>query len=75
MRAFEFADNYSGAYSNNQGYEKLLEAMRKERRLNNHVFSMLKARCPLEDKVAYAIWVVLLCWIKKQEDAFDVSTF
>lgn len=38
-----------------QGYENLLEAMRKSRRLNNHVFSMLKARCPLEDKVACAI--------------------
>ncbi|OAY64583.1 Protein PIR [Ananas comosus] len=38
-----------------QGYENLLEAIRKARRLNNHVFSMLKARCPLEDKVACAI--------------------
>lgn len=38
-----------------QGYENLLEAMRKARRLNNHVFSMLRARCPLEDKVACAI--------------------
>ncbi|KAI0493637.1 hypothetical protein KFK09_023758 [Dendrobium nobile] len=38
-----------------QGYEILLEAMRKARRLNNHVFSMLRARCPLEDKVACAI--------------------
>lgn len=38
-----------------QGYESLLEAMRKARRLNNHVFSMLRARCPLEDKVACAI--------------------
>lgn len=38
-----------------QGWEHLLEAMKKSRRLNNHVFSMLKARCPLEDKVACAI--------------------
>ncbi|KAL0907570.1 hypothetical protein M5K25_021987 [Dendrobium thyrsiflorum] len=38
-----------------QGYESLLEAMRKARRLNNHVFSMLRARCPLEEKVACAI--------------------
>ncbi|KAL9233414.1 hypothetical protein vseg_008421 [Gypsophila vaccaria] len=38
-----------------QGWEPLLEAMKKARRLNNHVFSMLKARCPLEDKVACAI--------------------
>ncbi|KMZ69117.1 hypothetical protein ZOSMA_221G00260, partial [Zostera marina] len=38
-----------------QGYENLLEAMKKSRRLNNYVFSMLKARCPLEDKVAYGI--------------------
>nr|XP_009757050.1 PREDICTED: protein PIR isoform X2 [Nicotiana sylvestris] len=38
-----------------QGIEGLLEAMKKARRLNNHVFSMLKARCPLEDKQACAI--------------------
>ncbi|XP_002522029.3 protein PIR [Ricinus communis] len=38
-----------------QGWESLLEAMKKARRLNNHVFSMLKARCPLEDKTACAI--------------------
>ncbi|XP_041016836.1 protein PIR [Juglans microcarpa x Juglans regia] len=38
-----------------QGWEALLEAMKKARRLNNHVFSMLKARCPLEDKIACAI--------------------
>uniref|UniRef100_I1P7H2 CYRIA/CYRIB Rac1 binding domain-containing protein n=1 Tax=Oryza glaberrima TaxID=4538 RepID=I1P7H2_ORYGL len=38
-----------------QGYEGILEAMRKARRLNNHVFSMLRARCPLEDKIACAI--------------------
>ncbi|KAJ9131961.1 hypothetical protein P3X46_034859 [Hevea brasiliensis] len=38
-----------------QGWETLLEAMKKARRLNNHVFSMLKARCPLEDKIACAI--------------------
>lgn len=29
--------------------------MKKARRLNNHVFSMLKARCPLEEKTACAI--------------------
>ncbi|KAH7865604.1 hypothetical protein Vadar_008791 [Vaccinium darrowii] len=38
-----------------QGWQALLEAMKKARRLNNHVFSMLKARCPLEDKQACAI--------------------
>ncbi|KAL6902344.1 hypothetical protein ACP4OV_005220 [Aristida adscensionis] len=38
-----------------QGYDGILEAMRKARRLNNHVFSMLRARCPLEDKIACAI--------------------
>jgi cytoplasmic FMR1 interacting protein len=38
-----------------KGYEGILEAMRKARRLNNHVFSMLRARCPLEDKIACAI--------------------
>uniref|UniRef100_A0A7N0TS86 Protein PIR n=2 Tax=Kalanchoe fedtschenkoi TaxID=63787 RepID=A0A7N0TS86_KALFE len=38
-----------------QDWEFLLEAMKKARRLNNHVFSMLKARCPLEDKTACAI--------------------
>ncbi|KAG5575496.1 hypothetical protein H5410_055630, partial [Solanum commersonii] len=38
-----------------QGIDGLLEAMKKARRLNNHVFSMLKARCPLEDKQACAI--------------------
>ncbi|KAK4429686.1 protein PIR [Sesamum alatum] len=38
-----------------QGLDGLLEAMKKARRLNNHVFSMLKARCPLEDKQACAI--------------------
>ncbi|KAL0438051.1 UNVERIFIED_CONTAM: protein PIR [Sesamum latifolium] len=38
-----------------QGLEGVLEAMKKARRLNNHVFSMLKARCPLEDKQACAI--------------------
>ncbi|CAN4121076.1 unnamed protein product [Withania somnifera] len=38
-----------------RGIEGLLEAMKKARRLNNHVFSMLKARCPLEDKQACAI--------------------
>lgn len=38
-----------------QGIEALLEAMKKSRRLNNHVLSMLKARCPLEDKQACAI--------------------
>lgn len=38
-----------------QGWEVLIESMKKARRLNNHVFSMLKARCPLEDKTACAI--------------------
>ncbi|CAH9085991.1 unnamed protein product [Cuscuta epithymum] len=38
-----------------QGLDSLLEAMKRARRLNNHVFSMLKARCPLEDKQACAI--------------------
>ncbi|CAN8255346.1 unnamed protein product [Cochlearia groenlandica] len=38
-----------------QGREGLLEGIKKARRLNNHVFSMLKARCPLEDKTACAI--------------------
>ncbi|XP_039043565.1 protein PIR [Hibiscus syriacus] len=38
-----------------QGWDTMLEAMKKARRLNNHVFSMLKARCPLEDKTACAI--------------------
>ncbi|RRT72068.1 hypothetical protein B296_00029689 [Ensete ventricosum] len=42
-------NNYS------QGYENLLEAMKKSRRLNNHVFCILRARCPLEDKAACAI--------------------
>lgn len=38
-----------------KGWDGLLEVMKKARRLNNHVFSMLKARCPLEDKTACAI--------------------
>ncbi|KAJ7973579.1 protein PIR [Quillaja saponaria] len=38
-----------------QGWEALLEATKKARRLNNHVFSMLKVRCPLEEKTACAI--------------------
>ncbi|XP_015882048.1 protein PIR [Ziziphus jujuba] len=38
-----------------QGWDTLIESMKKARRLNNHVFSMLKARCPLEDKTACAI--------------------
>ncbi|XP_073290091.1 protein PIR isoform X2 [Primulina huaijiensis] len=38
-----------------QGLEMLIEDMKRARRLNNHVFSMLKARCPLEDKQACAI--------------------
>lgn len=42
-------------YLDEKGFEGLLEAMKKARRLNNHVFSMLKARCPLEDKQACAI--------------------
>ncbi|XP_020575203.1 protein PIR [Phalaenopsis equestris] len=41
--------------NHSQGYESLLEAMKKARRLNNHVFSMLRARCPLEEKIACAI--------------------
>ncbi|KAL7586887.1 hypothetical protein Lser_V15G35727 [Lactuca serriola] len=47
------ASNKSPQFS--QGWEGLIEAMKKARRLNNHVFSMLKARCPLEDKQACAI--------------------
>ncbi|GKA53106.1 protein PIR [Tanacetum coccineum] len=47
------SSNKSAHFS--QGWEVLLEAMKKARRLNNHVFSMLKARCPLEDKQACAI--------------------
>nr|XP_009395117.1 PREDICTED: protein PIR isoform X1 [Musa acuminata subsp. malaccensis] len=43
-------NNYS-----QKGYENLLEAMKKSRRLNNHVFCILRARCPLEDKAACAI--------------------
>lgn len=38
-----------------KGWDALIESMKKARRLNNHVFSMLKARCPLEDKTACAI--------------------
>lgn len=38
-----------------KGWEVLLEAMKKSRRLNNLVFCMLKARCPLEEKTACAI--------------------
>lgn len=38
-----------------KGWDSMLEAMKKARRLNNHVFSMLKAHCPLEDKMACAI--------------------
>ncbi|KAF8402019.1 hypothetical protein HHK36_012970 [Tetracentron sinense] len=38
-----------------QGWGHLIEAMKKARRLNNHVFSMLRACCPLEDKTACAI--------------------
>ncbi|XP_006854249.2 protein PIR [Amborella trichopoda] len=38
-----------------QGWENLIEGAKKVRRLNNHVFSMLKARCPFEDKTACAI--------------------
>ncbi|XP_047333810.1 protein PIR isoform X2 [Impatiens glandulifera] len=43
------------ASSQGGGLAILLEAMKKARRLNSHVFSMLKARCPLEDKQACAI--------------------
>ncbi|KAJ8432034.1 hypothetical protein Cgig2_026737 [Carnegiea gigantea] len=50
----ELAQMHRNSYTV-QGWEPLLEAMKKSRRLNNHVFSMLKARCPLEDKVACAI--------------------
>lgn len=50
----ELAQMHRNSYAV-QGWEPLLEAMKKSRRLNNHVFSMLKARCPLEDKVACAI--------------------
>ncbi|KAH9326416.1 hypothetical protein KI387_006594, partial [Taxus chinensis] len=38
-----------------QDLETFLENAKKARRLNNHVFSMLKARSPLEDKMACAI--------------------
>ncbi|XP_057867272.2 protein PIR isoform X2 [Cryptomeria japonica] len=38
-----------------QDLDMFLENAKKARRLNNHVFSMLKARCPLEDKMACAI--------------------
>ncbi|GER49210.1 transcription activators [Striga asiatica] len=54
----EGAGTSSPAHKNSHtsvGLESLLEAMKKARRLNNHVFSMLKARCPLEDKQACAI--------------------
>lgn len=43
------------AFFDEKGWDGIIEAMKKARRLNNHVFSMLKARCPLEDKVACAI--------------------
>ncbi|EPS72662.1 hypothetical protein M569_02094, partial [Genlisea aurea] len=49
------AVNTSSLHKTTQGHERLLEAMKKARRLNGHVFSMLKARCPLEDKQACAI--------------------
>eukprot|EP00252_Welwitschia_mirabilis_P019224 TRINITY_DN4392_c0_g1_i1.p1 TRINITY_DN4392_c0_g1~~TRINITY_DN4392_c0_g1_i1.p1 ORF type:complete len:490 (+),score=76.66 TRINITY_DN4392_c0_g1_i1:81-1472(+) len=38
-----------------QDLENFLENARRVRRLNNHVFSMLKARSPLEDKTAFVI--------------------
>ncbi|TYI02638.1 hypothetical protein ES332_A11G281700v1, partial [Gossypium tomentosum] len=38
-----------------QGWDCMFEAMKKVRRLNTHVFSMLKARCPLENEMACAI--------------------
>lgn len=38
-----------------QDLETFLDNAKKSRRLNNHVFSMLKARSPLEDKRACAI--------------------
>ncbi|WOL10658.1 protein PIR isoform X1 [Canna indica] len=50
-----FSSDRAKAINSLQGYENLLEAMKKARRLNNHVFSMLRARCPLEDKTACAI--------------------
>ncbi|GKV07514.1 hypothetical protein SLEP1_g19277 [Rubroshorea leprosula] len=54
VEALSIAHTHKGPHMN-QGWEALLEAMKKARRLNNHVFSMLKARCPLEDKKACAI--------------------
>lgn len=53
VEAASITHSRSNPYS--QGVEAILEAMKKSRRLNNHVFSMLKARCPLEDKQACAI--------------------
>ncbi|GLT59708.1 hypothetical protein SLA2020_325130 [Shorea laevis] len=54
VEALSIVQTHKGPHMN-QGWEALLEAMKKARRLNNHVFSMLKARCPLEDKAACAI--------------------
>eukprot|EP00249_Psilotum_nudum_P020261 c27628_g3_i1 orf=83-4003(+) len=39
----------------NQEVETFLENAKKARRINSHVFSMLKARCPLEEKPACMI--------------------
>ncbi|GAV69749.1 FragX_IP domain-containing protein [Cephalotus follicularis] len=54
VEAISIAQTHKNPHAG-QGWEAELEAMKKARRLNNHVFSMLKARCPLEDKTACAI--------------------
>ncbi|PPS14422.1 hypothetical protein GOBAR_AA06154 [Gossypium barbadense] len=54
VEAASIMQTYKSPHSG-QGWDSMLEAMKKARRLNNHVFSMLKARCPLEDKMACAI--------------------
>ncbi|GMI84622.1 PIROGI 121, KLUNKER, PIROGI [Hibiscus trionum] len=54
VEAASIAQTHRSPHSG-QGWDTVLEAMKKARRLNNHVFSMLKARCPLEDKTACAI--------------------
>ncbi|XVE62686.1 hypothetical protein DITRI_Ditri06bG0139500 [Diplodiscus trichospermus] len=54
VEAVSITQTHKNSHSG-QGWDILLEAMKKARRLNNHVFSMLKARCPLEDKTACAI--------------------
>lgn len=45
----------SNIYLFMKGLDMLIEDMKTGRWLNNHVFSMLKARCLLEDKQACAI--------------------